>query len=182
MQIAELGSEIAKVFDLTPDAWRVRQQMLQRAGALKGWRGGGEEALLATASASAMLVLMGMIGKNATLTTIAPAVVRMWEAAPVTRSGNPLEKCDSAGAVLTLLLQRADVRSRLAYVELDHDVPELAVVLDRGSRASWAPYTPKEWRRRVADLAEAGLLMRVSRLPRATFDKVAALIEQEAAA
>lgn len=186
MQLAQLRAEIAPLFGMTEDNLRVRQQSLYREPALRklGMTGRGTElrdrALTATAASSALLMLTAMLGM--TRETIGPAVVRLWEAPPVTRSGNPVERCALLGAALTLLLQRPDVRSRLAdiAVELNHDVPDLTLVWNRGSRVTFAPFDgPRAWRRRILEIAETGRLDRVSRLPRTTFDKVAALIAAE---
>jgi hypothetical protein len=181
MQLAELRARIAPLFGMTDDNLRLRQQSLYREPALRseGMTGRGTElrdrAHTATAVTSALLVLTGLLGK--TRETIGRAVVEMWLAPPVTKTGNPLERCELAGAALGLLLQRADIRKRLSDVELNHDVPQLLLRFDRGSEVVYAPYAPEEWKRRVEDIKREGKMTRVSHIPVAALDKVAELIE-----
>jgi hypothetical protein len=210
MQLAGVRAEIASASGIRDDTLRVRQQMLYRvpkfrAAGMTGRTGVGDSGLRATPSASALLVLTAMLGYSRD--KIVPAVVQMWEARCVTPTGNPIEKCKTLGAALTLLLERADVRGRLIYFELDRDIPQFSFVfgpsdilhewlpsdewqhrIERGvaagelSRTFYAPYSPIEWKRRVDHAFRAGKMAHISRLPTATLDKVAALIEQDDAA
>jgi hypothetical protein len=181
MQLAQLRAEIAPLFGMSDDTLRIRQQSLYREPALRevGMTGRRTElrdrALTATAATSALLVLTAMLGKTRE-TTIGPAVVRLWKARCVTPTGNPLERCETLGALLTLLLQGADVRARLSYFELDQDIPHFTFVFNRGSRLVYAPFTPDQWKRQFDAAFAAGELAHISRLPTATLDKVAALI------
>ncbi len=210
MQLAQLRAEIAPLFGVSDDVLRVRQQMLYREPELRklGMTGRRtalrDRALVATAASSALLIVAAMLGKNRE--TIGSAVVSMWRARCVTPTGNPLEECRTVGALLTLLLQRADVRGRLVFFELDHDIPHLSLVFgdhaimvsDRPlsvgewqrridsaveagtlSRTFYAPYRPEVWKRRVDAAFAAGEVAHISRLPAGTLDKVAALIAAE---
>jgi hypothetical protein len=208
MQLAQLRREIASLFDTTDDGLRVKQQMLYRVpklrdAGMKGRAGAkGDSGLIATHSASALLMLTAMLGYNRD--KIVPAVTRLWESGCVTPTGNPIEGAETLGAVLTLLLQRSDVRGRLIHFELDRDIPHVSFVfggrdilyeahapddwqprIDRAvaagelARTFYAPYSPAEWKRRVDRAFRAGQMAHISRLPATTFDKVAALIDDQ---
>lgn len=183
MQIAQVRAKIAPLLGMTDGALRIRQQELQRSGSLKRWRGGGENALVATASSGAMLVLIGMVGKtSATKNTIAPVVLHLWEARCMTPGEHPASGCALLGAALTALIAHEKLCERLDRVELNHDIPDVALIWRDGARTStFAPYSSRDWHRRVLGVTESGRLDRVSRLPAATFAKIAALIaDQEA--
>jgi hypothetical protein len=132
---------------------------------------------LATCSATGLVILGAILGKRRE--AVGPAEIRLWQAPCVTPTGNPLERCKTLGALLTLLLRRADVRSRLSYFELDHDIPHFALVFSGGSRLVYAPFKPDRWKRRVDAAFAAGEMAHISRLPAATLDKIATLIEAD---
>lgn len=180
MRISEVRRELAPLVNMTEDNLRVRTDALykqsQLHAILPGRRavGSDREGLLATAGATALVTLTAMLGK--TRETIGPEVVRLWEATCAT--GNPLEKCETAGALLITLLKDSRVRRRLKYFEVDHDIPHLAFEFKRGLRLVYSPYAPGEWQRRMDDAEARGDLAHISRLPTATLDKVARLIEE----
>jgi hypothetical protein len=186
MQMSELRREVAPLVGLTDGTLRILQQGLYgvaefQAAGLKGRAGDvGDRGLLVTNSSSALVILAGMLGKDRE--TIGARVLQLWQAQSISRTGNPLERCKTLGAALTRFLARADVREHLDYIELDRDIPDMTVVLDKGSRVVFSPLKPKQWTRRMEAMFARGTVTDVRRLPRTTFDKVAALIaaDQEA--
>jgi hypothetical protein len=185
MRISEIRREVAPLVGMTPDNLRVRTDAIYRQRSLRailpGRRatGSDREGLRATAGASALVVLTAMLG--GTRETIGPAVARLWEAELVSRTGNPLEKCEIAGALLTLLLESSDVRSQLVFFEADHVIPHLAFECHDSSRIVYAPYTPVQWKERVDGAFARGEMAHITRLPVSTLHKVARLIEEETA-
>lgn len=210
MQLAQLRAEIAPLFGVSDDLLRIRQQSLYREPPLRklGMTGRGTElrdrANTATIASGALLLLAAMFG--GTKESIGPTVAKLWQSRLVTKTGNPLENCKTAGTLLTLLLKRADIRDRLLFCEIDRGVPHLtfafgpaawlvsdkpltatewqqriddAVKVGELSRTFYAPYTPKQWERRMAQALERGEMAFVYRLPATTLHKVAALISQE---
>jgi hypothetical protein len=211
MRISQLRDEvIAPVVRVTPPVLRARTDMLYREPALRavlpGRRHGrGDNAgLTATYGSAALVLLAGMLDEPRD--KIGPAVVRVWEGQRVTPTGNPIERAKTAGAVLTLLLKSADVRSRLLFLLLDKDVPHMAFLfgnpdvltsrkpqsaleweerIDRAvaegkaSRTFFAPYTPAHWKRRADQAFERGEMAHICRLGPATLTKIAKLISQE---
>jgi hypothetical protein len=110
---------------------------------------------------------------------IGPAVVELWEA-PCVSSGNvrPMSGIKICGAGLTLLLSHPGVRSHLEWLELNRDIPEFAFAWDDGRRTIYAPFaTPKDWRRRLAELAKIGISQTKYCLPGAAVEKIAGPIE-----
>jgi hypothetical protein len=211
MQLSTLRAEIAPLFDTSDVALYERQKHLRAVPVLRnaGLAGhsGRDCGPPATAATAAILLLAAMLGQNRY--TIGERTGRLWEARCVTPTGNPVERCKTAGALLTLLLQRADIRARLIFCELDHDIPHLKFVFgdpailtsDRPmSLVEWqqhidgavaagvlaatfyAPFRAVEWKRRFDAAFTAGKMAHISRLPASTLDKVAALIaaDQEA--
>jgi hypothetical protein len=182
-RISEVRREVAPLVGMSEDNLRVRTDQLYRQPALRAVLPGrraassDREGLLATAGATALVLLTGMLGYSRE--RIGPAVVRLWEANWVTEPGGPLKHCKTLGAALTLMLQHSDVRSRLHYFELDHDIPHFLFEFDRGSQLFYAPYRPDEWKRRIDGALAAGEMAHISRLPVTTLDKIAALIEQD---
>jgi hypothetical protein len=181
MQISELRRELAPLCLMTEQSLRHLQTGLYgvaefRATGLKGRAGDiGNRGLLATNSSSALVILAGMCGKDRE--TIGARVLKLWEARPISRTGNLLERNRTLGACLTMILARADVREHVNYIELDRDVPDMTVVLDKGgSRVVFSPLKPKQWTRRMEAIFARGTVSDVRRLPRTAFDKVAALI------
>ena len=127
--------------------------------------------------ATALVTLNSMLGYDRA--DIRPMARALWAAPPVTRNGDPLERCASLGAALTLILERPDVRSRLDYVEVDTAVPEVSLIWDLGSRLTFAPFaTPRLYRRQVAKVADK-LGYGRRQLPVSSLDKIAALMEPD---
>jgi hypothetical protein len=185
MRLAEMRSKVAPLLGTSDDNLRIRQQELYKQPQLRNVRpgrraaGSDTEGLRATAASSALVLLTAVLGYSKD--KIGRAVVRFWEAPVVTRTGNPLEECKISGALLTLLLERADIRGELAYFEIDHDIPHIAFVFNLGSRLVYAPYKPREWERRVKEAEKQGEVAHLTRLPVATLHKVADLIADESA-
>ena len=184
MQISEVRREIASNFGMTEGSLRNLQQGLYgvaefQATGLKGRAGDiGDRGLLATNSSSALLILAGMCGKDRE--TIGARVLELWKARPISRTGNLLERNSTLGACLTMILARAAVREHVNYIELDRDIPDMTVVLDRGgSRVVFSPLKPKQWSQRMEAIFARGTVSDVRRLPRTAFDKVAALISAD---
>jgi hypothetical protein len=183
MQVAEIRRKaIAPMFDLSDEYLRKQQDELLRQPSLRQYfpgrraAGSDREGLLATASATALLVLTAMTGKSRE--TVGGEVVRLWEAPLVdagrVRWASRLEIC---GAGLMLLLSDAKVRSRLEALALNQDIPEVVFVWDDGRRTTFAPFEPKEWRRHK-DANEAKP-QHIVQLPGKSVAKIAALIAEE---
>ena len=180
MRLAQLRSKIAPLLSITDDNLRVRQQMLYQQPTLRAVlpgraAAGDREGLLATAGATGLVLLAAMLGK--TRDSIGPAVVQLWEA-PCVSTGKVRVMADIklCGAGLMLLLQNAELRSRLDCLELNQDTPELVFIWSDGRRSIFAPFTPKEWRRRVAEVKKTGL-SHIVRLPANSVDKIADLLK-----
>lgn len=172
LQVAKMRSEIAPIFGVTPDSLRIKQQALYREASLQtylpGQRAGKREGLRATAGATGLLVLCAMTSKNVAET--GAEVVGKWEAPLADTGGVPAMKgLKLCGAGIILLLEHAQLRSHLDYLEVAQDVPEVAFVWKDGRRTVFAPPLP-----------DAVEMTRFTRLPGKSLDKIAALIERDA--
>lgn len=163
MQISGLRREIAPVFEMTPESFR---QLQRRVPDLMPDK-------LATNASSALLILVGMLGGDRE--TIGDRAARMWRARCV-RPFDDVPSPRTLGLALTLLLQRAELRADLDYLELNHDIPDFLLMFKNQSRLFYAPYSAANWQRRVDTVTT---LTRTSKLRVTTLDKVAALIAQE---
>jgi hypothetical protein len=211
MRISHIRDEIiAPRVPVSVPVLRSKTDMLYRQPELRavlpGRRlGGGDNlGLTATYAATALVLLTAM--HNGSRETIGPEIVRLWGARCVTPTGNPIERCKTAGEALTLLLKDANFRARLLFFEVDQDIPHLALVFgpadalastkplamldwqkriddavkaSKLSRTFYAPFTPKQWQRRVDDAFRRGDMAHVCRLAPATLTKIAELISQE---
>ena len=165
MQLSTVRREIAPAFELTPEGFR---QLARCVPALMTDN-------LATNASSALLILAGMLRQHRD--TIDEELRRLWDAAPVTRSSNKIERgCKTLGAALTLILAHPDVRRNFDHITVDRGIPDAHLVWtgDQG-RMIFAPYPPKEWARRENERRDRGM-GEMRSLWRPTFDKVAALI------
>jgi hypothetical protein len=209
VRISQIRDEvIAPLIRVSPPVLRARTDMLYRQPELRevlpGRRHGGGDntGLLATHAATALVLVAGLLDHSRE--NIGPEVARVWRGKCVTPTGNEIERYKTVGGVLTKFLQRADLRSRLLFLEIDKDVPHVAVVTSNNpdaltsgkpltavewqrriddavvagevSRTFFAPYTPKQWKKRVDRAFEDGEMAHVCRLAPATLNKIAALI------
>lgn len=188
MPFADFRGEAAVSLGQTDGTLKAYQQAMQRNPELRGIgmrqntgqtkrRRGPPPPWDVTYISSALLVLAAMCGQDRD--TIDQRVLALWHSPPVSRTGNPLEKCESLGVCLTLILRRADIRARLGYCQLDRTVPEFMFVFDRGSQLIFAPFaSTHEYRQRVIELAGTEPLAKIFRLPAISLTKVSALVEQ----
>jgi hypothetical protein len=182
MRLSERRSELAPLLGTTDQALYQRQKQLYnvpvlRAAGMVGHRGpdAGPEASSVTV---AILILAAMAGESRT--TIGQRTGRLWQAPCMTPPGHALDQYTTLGPLLTLLLERADIRSQLDYLEVNHAIPDFLVMFKDGSRLFYAPYSSStEWKRRTDAVPP---LSRKSTLWAATLDKVAALIAADEAA
>jgi hypothetical protein len=166
MQLSILRREIAPAFEMTPEGFR---QLVRMVPALM------TPDNLATNASSALLILAGMLRQDRA--TINEEVRRLWDAAPVTRPSNKIERgCKTLGGALTMILAHPDVRRNLDHITVDREIPDVHLVWtgDQG-RMIFAPYPPNEWVRRENERRHRGM-GEMRSLWRPTFDKVAALI------
>jgi hypothetical protein len=168
-------------------------------------QGGGDNAgLTATQAASALVLVAAMLGGSRE--KIGAKTVRLWRAKCVTPTGHKIERAKTAGNALTWLLKHADIRAELLFFEIDQDIPHLALVFgppdvlvstepltmldwqrridnavmaSKVSRTFFAPFTPKQWKKRVDDTFRRGAMAHVCRLQPTTLSKIAELISQE---
>ena len=168
-KISEVRREIAPLLGMTDGSLRQLQDPL--------WREMKDQVadigLLATTTSTALLILCALSGRDRG--TVGKRVLRLWQAPPVDKEGpQPLRGCKTLGDALTLILASADLRARLDHVELAHEFPAVTLSWSATSFVAFSPYpTRTEWRRRVQD---APKLIHTTKLFRATFDKIAALI------
>jgi hypothetical protein len=185
MQVSEIRRKlIAPMFNLSDEYLRKQQDELLRQPSLRQYlpgrraAGSDREGLLATASATALLVLTAMTGKSRD--AVGAEVVRLWEAPLVdagrVRWASRLELC---GAGLMLLLSDARVRARLEALLLNQDIPEVVFAWDDGRHTTFAPFEPREWRRRKAE--NEAKPQHIVRLPGMSVGKIADLIAGDAA-
>lgn len=183
MQLSEMCAQIAPWFDTTPQGLRVRQQELYkvpklRAAGMTGRKGLTKEALVATIPTTALLVLTAMLGHNKD--KIAPAVTRMWGARCTTPGAHPLNGCETFGAALIALLERKQLRARLDTIDImiKYEVASLWW-RDYPEPSRFHPHNRKEWEHLQRNARMDDNPVRINRVPAATLDKVAALIERD---
>ena len=185
MQVSEMRSKIASIVRTTDDNLRMKQQRLYRQPSLRDVlpgrhaAGSDREGLLATPAATALVMLTAMTSGHREM--IGPTVVSIWGAPLVANVGKPVPVIKLAGAALTALLLQDKFRSRLDWLELDQNVPEISFVWRNGRRTIFAPFTPDERDRRVAEVSEAGLSHAV-KLPSVSVEKIAGLLKTEPSA
>jgi hypothetical protein len=180
MQLSSLRAEIAALFLTTDVALYERQKQLRAVPALRDagmiGHGGRDAGPPATPATAAILMLAAMLGQNRH--TIGERTGRMWQARCV-RPFDDMPTPKTLGALLTLLLQRADLRADLDYLELNHNIPDFLLMFKNQSRLFYAPYKRDEWKRRVDRVAA---LTHISKLPATALDKIAVLIATDRAA
>jgi hypothetical protein len=93
----------------------------------------------------------------------------------------PRTHAGTLGQALVALVEQEAVRAQLKLVEFAYDFEIVSLEWRDGSVSSFHPHTQRGWQARKEALEEAGLT-RVGRLSAATFEKIARLLQDEAAA
>lgn len=182
MQLAEFRGQAAPVLGLSDGTIRLRQQELYRIpelreGGMKGRTYSHTDAdLAATPANTGMLLLCGIL--PGPLHTIGERTARMWFAGQVSpHTGCAVTGAATLGQAIEWLLASPDHAAVLAAFEFVEKLDEVTLRWRAGGLPSiFAPYTPREYRHRVAAAADKLGLMHSIKLTGENVHKVALLL------